>query len=105
MSTTSRTVYLVSSEHFAIPECPTQVFSDPIAAANYALKLTNSLREFVGLPPALITTPWRTAMEEARQKRAADLMVDTEELAENPELDGSVDIAEFVLNPVLYVRD
>lgn len=102
----SRIVHIVTGEHFAVPGCPTEVFTTPANAEAYALSLANSLRDYVGLPAATDPAAWRTAMEEARQKRAADLMLaDTDELADEPELDGWVEITERVLDPVLAVAD
>jgi len=98
---TPTTVHIVTGEHFSVPGCPTQVFSVRDTAEVYALGLANVLREYVDLPPASDPNLWRTAMEEARQKRAADLMIDTDELAEEPELDGWVEITEHVLDAVV----
>ena len=96
------TVHIVTGEHFSVPGCPTEVFSSRTSAQVYALSLVNHLRDHVDLPAATDPALWRTAMEEARQKRAVDLMLaDTDELAEEPELDGWVEITERVLDPVL----
>ena len=102
----SRTVHIVTGEHFAFPGCPTEVFTSEGNAQTYALGLANKLRDYVGLPAATDAASWRTAMEEARQKRASDLMLaDTDELAEEPELDGWVEITERVLDPVAAIAD